>query len=55
MFKKDNSDSLKFNSPSKFLLANIFTFSVMVSAKMMGNNTMVSNEIIKVIPLLLKF
>ena len=31
-------------------MANIFTFSVMVSAKTMGNNTMISNEIIKVIP-----
>ena len=52
--KKDNSDSLKFNSPSKFLLANIFTFSVMVSAKTIGNNTMISNEIIKVIPVTLR-
>ena len=48
--KNDNSDSLKFYSPSRFLLANIFTFSVMVSAKTMGNITSSNNEIIKVIP-----
>ena len=33
VWKNDNSDSLKFNSPSRVLLANIFTFLVMVSAK----------------------
>ena len=50
--KNDNSESLKFSSPSKFLVANTFTFSVTVSAKLIGSITKASKEITKVIPVM---
>lgn len=50
--KNESSESVKFNSPSRFSLARAFIFSVIVSAKIIGKIMRSARMLPNVIPLI---